>query len=454
MSRHAKLMPPSGAARWMVCAGAPALEELYPDEASEIADEGTAAHFVAAVCIVDAVHPVTYLGKKVVVGVDWTEDGAVERAEWEDAVDPLTFDVRRTFELHADFVAPLNTYVQDILAASDGKDVYVEYQLDMSELTGEEGAVGTSDAILLDDLAGVLEVRDLKFGYVKVKANSPQLKLYALAALREFDPHGSRFSEIHLYIHQPRVFQRPDVFVMQADELRAFADEVAARGKDVHLAYEFRANWLPGGIAEGRQYLVPSDAGCEYCRAKAECPALLQLTVATITDDYVDLTQELAPQLQAAIARPMDNATLARVRRSVDMIEGFCKAVKARVHALLSQGEKLPGWKLVDGRLGNREWADAAQAEAALKSMKLRDDEMYKRTLISPTAAERIFGEKGSAPSTKRWNKLESMISRAPGKPTVAPDEDPREDQTPEAGGDFDDLTQTPNEPDDGSDLA
>lgn len=47
---HAKLSP-SGASRWMNCAGAPNAEAGIPDTASSYAEEGTAAHELAAVCL-------------------------------------------------------------------------------------------------------------------------------------------------------------------------------------------------------------------------------------------------------------------------------------------------------------------------------------------------------------------------------------------------------------------
>ncbi len=50
MVAHA-LLSPSSAERWMQCPGSVALSYGAPDSSSEYADEGTAAHELAAMCL-------------------------------------------------------------------------------------------------------------------------------------------------------------------------------------------------------------------------------------------------------------------------------------------------------------------------------------------------------------------------------------------------------------------
>ena len=55
------------------------------------------------------------------------------------------------------------------------------------------------------------------------------------------------------------------------------------------------------------------------------------------------------------------------------------------------------------------------------KSFRLRDDEMYVRKLISPTAAEKLLKD-----TPKRWKRVEDLLTRSEGKPSVAPAADKR----------------------------
>jgi hypothetical protein len=109
-----------------------------------------------------------------------------------------------------------------------------------------------------------------------------------------------------------------------------------------------------------------------------------------------------------------------------DMIEKWIKAIRGAVEAELFAGRPVPGYKLVQGKKGNRKWANTEEAEATLKSMRLKMEEMYDLTLISPPKVEKIFGPNGSNPSTKRWNKLQSLITQSEGSPSVAPESDSR----------------------------
>ena len=423
MAQHAKFSP-SGADKWMTCAGAIAMEEGLPDSSSEYADEGTAAHFLASESLSSGTHPATYIGRVIEVG--YHEPSDFDGAVWQAAPEYEGWVLRGSYTVDSDMAAHVNTYVQDVLKAVGAGELLVEQRLDISWLTGEEGAEGTGDGIILKPDEKLLEVRDLKYGQGKIVSpvNNRQLMIYGCAALEQYSLLGD-FDEVLLVIHQPRVSHKPLEWRISAADLRAFGETVKAKAKDATIAYEHRINWLPKGISESVAYLVPSEDGCQWCRAKASCPALAQEVIATVAGDFADLGEDIAPQVKAAPV-PTDAGDLANCLKAVPLIEMWCKAVRAKVFAELSAGAEVPEYKLVEGKMGNRQWGDTTAAEALLKMMKCKVEEMYDMTVISPTSAEKIFGEKGSAPSVKRWNKLNALIVRKPGANSVAPTDDPR----------------------------
>lgn len=61
---HAELSP-SSAARWMTCPGSVAACRGIPDKGSSYADEGTAAHHIAAECLESGADASAYIGKTI-----------------------------------------------------------------------------------------------------------------------------------------------------------------------------------------------------------------------------------------------------------------------------------------------------------------------------------------------------------------------------------------------------
>jgi hypothetical protein len=107
----------------------------------------------------------------------------------------------------------------------------------------------------------------------------------------------------------------------------------------------------------------------------------------------------------------------------------------------LFAGQKVPGYKLVEGRKGSRKWVDATDVEATMKSMRLKEDVIYERSLISPTTAEKLH--KSGAIGPRQWPKLQELITQTEGKPSVAPASDKRPALVLTAVEDeFNDLTE------------
>lgn len=114
----------------------------------------------------------------------------------------------------------------------------------------------------------------------------------------------------------------------------------------------------------------------------------------------------------------MDELAAARAR--VELVQAWAAAVcKATEDALLG-GKEVPGWKVVHGRKGTRKWIDEDQARDCMRALKVKLEDMYKKTLISPAQAEKIL-------SDKKWATLAEQITQADGKPQVVPESDSRD---------------------------
>lgn len=405
----------SSSHRWMTCPGSMALESTQPNSSSSFADEGSAAHWVASEVLEGK------LALADAVGQDWRppEGGKPVR---------ITQDMCDHVQTYIDTV---KTY---------GGDLLVEQRVHYHDWLGckKEEAFGTSDAVIMDD--ELITVVDLKFGMgVRVFAErNSQLMLYALGALYEFEMLGD-FKRVRMVISQPRLGHH-DEWECDVAELHAFALEARKAVKEVKEV----AQYMPGGAYSAPGYvanLVPSEDACRFCKAKAICPALAAEVIATVKHseastpaDFDDLTVK-----DAKLTGEYNADGLAKAMSKVDLVEGWCKAIRAEVERRLFAGVEVPGFKLVEGKRGNRAWSDAELAVEAMKSMRLRHEDMYSYSLKGPAPMEKLLKKE----NPRRWATLQALIVQPEGRPHVAPVSDGRQalSITPTAD-DFDDVSE------------
>lgn len=381
-SKHA-IASPSGAEKWMNCPGSLAMEKGIPNKDTSYSKEGTANHELASWALTDGVgQTFVYKDYNATNGISITDDMCED----------------------------MQIYVDNILQYADGKDLYVEVPLSIEFLTGEEGAEGTADAVIID--LDELQVHDLKSGYIEVKAErNKQLMVYALAALETFKDVVSP-KRVRLVIHQPgRGF---------LSEWDCSVEELLLFGADVRhsaiLALAIYKGENPDSI---NNYLNPGVKQCQWCRARATCPATINKVSEVMSVDFKDMV-ESKQQVTQIYDTGADR--IAYMLQYVELMNIIARAIKERALSILNAGQDLPGYKLVSGNLGHRRWQDKKIAEETLKSMRLRQEEMYSFEIVNPTQAEKLLAKN----NPRKWKKLSQLITRNEGQPTIVAEDHPR----------------------------
>lgn len=383
MMAHA-ILSPSAAHRWMSCPGSTFLtKDLPPPPASVHAQEGTRAHAKA-------------------------EEILRARLTGE----PIP-DVIEGFPELGQYVH----YVDDLIR--NGYSVFIEVRVPLFGITTEDDAKGTADCVAIK--GDEIEVVDLKWGVgVPVEAReNPQLSIYALAAMDEFDYLGP-FKHARLTIVQPRVNEAPSSWDVEVEDLERFRSTVKmCASESIAMRDELTA-----------PVYHPSKKACRWCAASTTCRAYAEMVQETTSLEFPDLGENPI----------LDNETRAELFRRLDDVRAWVETFEAGVLADALAGVKFPGLKLVRGRAGARKWADEQTADDLLAGFSVSTEDRYERKLLSPTSVEKLY--KGGLINDEQWEQLKKLVTRSEPKLILVSDSDKREAVTVDTASQFDDLTK------------
>lgn len=386
MAAHA-LLSPSAAERWINCPASVFLNKDIPDEGSVYADEGTAAHTIMELA-----------GKEYFKGFEFDSIKttlALKLAEMMTRGPQGKFTITDAWA--DEVINCARVWLTELDKVCGGFPDYVAFETRVNSVEIPNGAMGgTADCLML--VGDTLHVFDYKHGQgVPVSAeNNPQLSLYGyMAYMSHLD---LPVKNVELHIVQPRA-DNTNAWKTSVEHLCTWFDEIVQPQAERVIS-----------ICETGKYTLEdftvTKSGCRFCKAKAACPAMTR-----------EVSTEL--DLPRVLTVPDSTEKLARLLDFKPVAEAYFDAVEKKVFDLLSNGQSVPGFKLVSGRPGNRKWTDSAQALDELKKAKLKMSEYYKTPeVISPSQAEKLF--KQGVIGERKWQTLQGLITRPEGKPTLA----------------------------------
>lgn len=156
---------------------------------------------------------------------------------------------------------------------------------------------------------------------------------------------------------------------------------------------------------------------------------LVATTVATTVSQQVTVKPtHVTPSKQQAksLVESLNNEELGKVLIKVAAVRAWANAVEAEALTRITHDKKVPGFKLVEGR-ANRAWANEDKTRKRLMKMGFILDEIAPRELISPAKVETLLKK---AKRSSEWGTIAPLVTRPPGKLSIAPETDPRPEIT------------------------
>ena len=377
------LLSPSSSHRWMHCTPSARLEENLPESTSSAAEEGTVAHELAEYALD------MYLKGEYLPLLDElpTPKHIAENKYYSSEMDK--------------YVTDYICYVCDLYETQEGAEMHIERKFDLTSYVPE--CFGSCDCDIVGEK--VLNIIDLKYGKgvpVDAKDNS-QLMMYALGVLRTLSPkRQAEIETVRMHIAQVRLGNY-SVFEMAARDLTHWGIHV--------LRPTAEKAWAGQGETKVGSH-------CKFCKFKAQCRAQKEALV----NEFETHGETKALTLDE----------IGDILSKSDMFTDWLASVKTFAMQAATRGEKVKGWKLVEGR-SVRVINDTETAIERLKAIGFSTEDITNSKLKGIGDLERLVGKKPLAAT------LDGLIVKPQGLPTLAPESDKREALSPTID-DFEEL--------------
>jgi len=364
----------SKASQWLACTPSIRLGEQYEETTSVFAKEGTFMHELSEL----------YLSYELKQMTKAQFNKKLKQMKQNEFYNP---EIEQAVQIYVDVVTEK---MNEARATSKDPLILIEERVDFSPWVPE--GFGTGDVILIS--GDRLEIVDLKGGKgVKVSAvENPQMRLYALGAINNFGVLYD-IESVLMTIVQPRL-DNISTDEMRVEELLEWAEnEVKPKAE---LAFKGEGDFVAG-------------EHCRFCRVKATCRARAEENLKLACMDFQNPTL-------------LTDDEIVEVLTTVDQLMSWAKDVQEfALTKAMNENKQWPGMKLVEGR-GSRKYSDENAVVEALSAAGYDGDVIYKKTINTITTLEKELGKKTFQ------ELLGSLVTKAPGKVKLVPEEDKRQE--------------------------
>ena len=366
MAAHA-LLSASSSKRWLLCTPAPRLEATLPEQKRpagqfDYSAEGTTAHELG-----EAKLRLAY--------------NQIKQAEFDKIYEKIksTKYYNETFEHYVDNYV---LYVRSQIG--DGDRPLFEQRVDFSEWVND--GFGTADVVIISK--NKIRVIDLKFGMgIPVSAiDNPQLRLYALGAYSKFREEFPDIKEVEYTIHQPRL------------------DSISTDGTTIDKLLDWAVYYVKPKAKKawaGLGEFIPSEEGCQFCRAKATCRA---------RSDYVN---DLA-KLEFRPAPLLNEDEIEKVLTRSSMLVSWANDIKEyALQRAINNGVLPQGYTLTTTKT-HRKITDHTLAAHILLEKGYKREDIYEKPGLKSVAQLEKLGAKNEVSAI-----LGDLIQRPDGSPKL-----------------------------------
>lgn len=386
---------PSSADRWTTCTASPHFVkenwDKLPPNGNAFSEEGTTAHEVAAAMLED------------------------REPNPKECPTPINGEMRMHAFDYAEYVNSL---------AHGPHKRFVEQKFPLWYMPERNAKIDV--ALLTGD---GIHIVDYKYGEGIVV--SPVENLQGAIYARSVVPHmGSPIPDdfpVHIHIYQPRgrdITQPHHTWESTWAEIVEFTSVRVEKPSRLILRPKGSDDW-------GDVKFAPSDKACQWCPAKGFCSARQAALTGRIEAlAVIDESPKHLPPAQA-----LSVAQIAAVLQHGDAIQKWIDDVSTYATDHLKGGGKIPGFKLVLSRGGNRFWTDPKKAaELLVEQTILKREEVIEEKVIGPAAVEKKLGK------NKLSVDLLNLIDKPSGSQVIAPEDDKRESLLLDGASEFDAL--------------